>query len=559
MPEADDAQQERILAAIDVGTNSIHMVIVLVQPRLASFTIIAREKQMVRLGEYCLKTGWLKPEAMARALDALRHCKAFAEGLGAQEIIAVATSAVREAPNGPEFLQQIQRVVGLRVDLISGEEEARRIYLGVLSAVELDNRSHVVIDIGGGSTELILGDGHEPRFLTSIKAGAVRLSEQFVTSDPISTRDYNCLQNQVRNLLEPAIDALHSQGSFERLVGTSGTIMTLAEMDARQTGNVPTSLQGYTLTLASLEQLLAQLRPLDLEARRRLPGVSERRADIIVAGAAILLEAMKLLKVESLVVCEAALREGLIVDWMLAHGLIADRLRYQGSVRERSVLHLADKFHLDYAHAEQVSRLALSLFDQTRGALHHWSGADRELLWAAAMLHNCGHFINHSAHHKHSYYLIRHGGMLGFTEEEIEVIANLARYHRKSAPRRKHLPFQQLSKEHKRLVRQLSIFLRLASALDRRHKGAVQAVRCQVRPDQVELHLQPHDPADPCDLELWNAEYKKAEFEQEFGRVLTISLEPAIRDAFPLLAVPAGDSRPEAGLGERTPAAGSRR
>ncbi|BAC88451.1 Ppx/GppA phosphatase family protein [Gloeobacter violaceus] len=544
MPEPA-ADAEKTLAAIDIGTNSIHMVVVHIQPRLASYTIVAREKQMVRLGEYCQKTGWLTPEAMVRALDALRHCKAFAEGLGAQEMIAVATSAVREAPNGPEFLLQIQRVVGLKVDLISGEEEARRIYLGVLSAIEFDNRTHAVIDIGGGSTELILGDGREPRYLASVKAGAVRLSEQFVQSDPISGRDYGRLRNQVRNLIEPAVDKLLALGPFERLVGTSGTIMTLAEIDARRGGSFPTSLQGYELTLASLEQIAAQLRELDLEARRRLPGVSERRADIIVAGATILLEAMQMLGVGSITVCEAALREGLIVDWMIGRGLIADRLRYQGSVRERSVLQLADKFNLDTTHAEQVTRLSLSLFDQSRGRLHRWSDADRELLWAAAMLHNCGHFINHSSHHKHSYYLIRHGGMLGFTEEEIEVIANVARYHRKSTPKSKHREFQHLVKEHKRLVRQMSVFLRLASALDRRHKGAVRGVRLAFAPGEVELFVQPHDPADPCEMELWNAEFKKAEFEQEFGRTLAIALESAVAEPLAVLGAKA-ETQPDA-------------
>lgn len=526
---------ERTLAAIDIGTNSIHMVVVRIQPSLPSYTVIAREKQMVRLGEYCQKTGWLKPEAMARALEALTRCKGIAEGLGAEEIVAVATSAVREAPNGPEFLHQIQRVVGLHVDLVSGMEEARRIYLGVLSAIEFEGRPHVVLDIGGGSTELILGDGHEPSFLESVKVGAVRLSEQFVQSDPISARDFIHLRTQVRSLLEPAIGELLSIGSFDGLIGTSGTITCLAEIDARASGNTPTSLHGYRLTLASVRQILQQLRGLNLEERRRLPGVSDRRADIIVAGTVILQEAMELLGAEALTVCEAALREGLIVDWMISRGLIADRLRYQGSVRRRSVLRLAQKYDVDRSHAELVADLTLRSFDQTRDSLHDWSDTEREWLWAAAILHNCGHFISNSGYHKHSYYLIRNSGMLGFTEEEIEVIANLARYHRKSLPRRKHLPFEAMTKEHKRLVRQLSALLRLTAVLDRRRKAAVQAVRWVVQSRTACLYIQPFDPADSCELELWNAELKKDAFEKEFGHTLQIALEPVPSQEHPAM------------------------
>lgn len=517
---------ERTLAAIDIGTNSIHMVVVLIQPNLPAYSVVAREKHMVRLGEYCQQTGWLKPEAMVRALDALGRCKAIADAYGVEEIVAVATSAVREAPNGQEFLMQVQRVVGLHVDLISGIEEARRIYLGVLSTLDFADRPKVVIDIGGGSTEIILGDGHEPIYLTSVKAGAVRLSEQFIQSDPISTKDFTNLGNQARSLLEPAIEELRRNGGFDQLIGTSGTISTLAEMEARAAGLTLTSLQGYELTLAGVQRQLQQLRPLALEERRRLPGVSERRADIIIAGAVILHEAMVLLGVSSLTICEAALREGLIVDWMLSRGLIADRLRYQGSVRQSSVLRLARKYRIEESDAAQVTHLALSLFDQTR-VLHRWSAPERELLWAAAMLHSCGHFVNHASYHKHAYYLIRHGGMLGFTEEEIEIIANTARYHRKSSPRRKHLAFQQLAKEHKRLVRQLSALLRLASALDRRHKQVVREVRAVLQPRMVELFIQPRESGEHCEIEIWNAELEKSVFEQEFGCLLGIGLEPA--------------------------------
>lgn len=196
------------------------------------------------------------------------------------------------------------------------------------------------------------------------------------------------------------------------------------------------SLRGYELTLGDLKALVAKLRRLNFNQRCQLLGMSERRAEIIVAGAVILAEAMEMLGQTSLITCDRALREGIIVDWMLTHGLIEDRLRYQSSVRQRSTYSLAQKFHVNLASSERVADFALTLFDRTQGILHNWTEAERELLWAAAILHNAGHYVSHSAHHKHSYYLVRHGGLLGYTDTEIEIIANLCRYHRKSPPRK---------------------------------------------------------------------------------------------------------------------------
>jgi exopolyphosphatase/guanosine-5'-triphosphate,3'-diphosphate pyrophosphatase len=239
---------------------------------------------------------------------------------------------------------------------------------------------------------------------------------------------------------------------------------------------------------------------------------------------------MTLLGIESLMIGERALREGVIVDWMLSHGLIEDRLRFQGSVRERSVLKIAQKYHVNLEYSQRVAAFALSLFDQTRGHLHNWDKDARELLWAAAILHNCGVYVSHSAHHKHSYYLIRNGELLGFAESEIEVIANLARYHRQSTPKKKHSNYSNLpSKKHRQLVSQLSAILRLAVALDRRQIGAIERVRCQFHPETQELHLrlQPSHSGDDCALELWSLDYNKGVFEEDFGLRLLATLEPA--------------------------------
>lgn len=524
-------EKDRTLAAIDVGTNSIHMAVVRIQPALPSFTIIDREKDMVRLGACDPATGNLTPEAIDRAMKTFKRCMAIAKSRNVDAIVAVATSAVREAPNGREFLERVETELGLSIDLISGPEEARRIYLGVLSAMEFNQHPHVIIDIGGGSTELILGDGHEAAFLSSTKVGAVRLSADFVQTDPISNDEFLALQAYVRGMLERPIEELQSHltyGEKPLMVGTSGTIEALATIHAMEhLGTVPEPLQGYEFTLDDLRGMVQRLRKLSYGDRLKVAGLSDRRAEIILPGALILQEAMTLLKQDRITLCERSLREGIIVDWMLTHGLIEDRLRFQSSVRQRSVLRAAHKYQVNLTYAERVAELAVNLFDQTHGILHQWTSEKRELLWAAAILHNCGHFISHAAHHKHSYYLIRHGELLGYNELEIEAIANLARYHRKSNPKKKHENYRNLNKTYRQWVEQLSPLLRIAVALDRRQIGAVKKVECQFHPEIKALHLMisPAKPGDDCALELWSLNQKKSSFEGQYG----LKLVPILR------------------------------
>jgi exopolyphosphatase/guanosine-5'-triphosphate,3'-diphosphate pyrophosphatase len=518
----------KILAAIDVGTNSIHMVIVEVQVNLPSFRVIAKEKATVRLGERCAQTGRLTDEAMGRAIQALSNCREMCLSFEVDEIIAVATSAVREAPNGIDFLTDVAKETGIEIELISGQEEARRIYLGVISALELNNLPHIIIDIGGGSTELILGRGGEPEYLSSTKVGAVRLSDLFVANDPITTEEFDRLQNYIQGMLERPTDDLRNQlgKASVTMIGTSGTIEALAEMHAKEKlGSAPSPLQGYELTTKDVESLVTRLKKLDLNGRAKL--VPEKRAEIIVAGALILQEAMRSLQAEKLIICERALRDGLIVDWMLNHDLIENRLRYQSSVRDRSVLKLAHKYGVQIGYSQQVAKLALSLFDQTQGILHNWAEEERQLLWAAAMLHNCGHHISHASHHKHSYYLVRNGELLGYTESEVEAIANLCRYHRKSEPKKKHENYRRLTNRRMRLfVDQISPQLRLAVALDRRQINAVAAVtlKCNLKKKTCNLQIKPTLPDDPCTLELWSLEYKKQPFENYYDMPLTVTL-----------------------------------
>ncbi|MEM9244698.1 MAG: Ppx/GppA phosphatase family protein [Cyanobacteria bacterium P01_F01_bin.153] len=511
------------------------MAVVRIDPKLPSFEIIAREKATVRLGDRDPKTGELTPEAIGRSLDALSRCRDLASSLQVDHTVAVATSATREAPNGRDFIRKVRDELGLDIDLIAGPEEARRIYLGVLSGLEFEGRPHAVIDIGGGSTELILGDGHEPRYLSSTKVGAVRLTAAFVEHDPPTEGEFIALQGYARGMLERAVEELQEQLHAHEtirdvtLVGTSGTIECLAEFHARSTlGIVPSPLQGYTLTLEAVRDTVEKLRSLTVQERRELPGMNERRAEIIVAGAVILQEAMELLGLDRLVVCERALREGIVVDWMLSHRLIEDRLRFQSSIRERSTLALANKYQVNLAAAEHVAKLSMMLFDQTKGLLHNWEEEERELLWTAAILHGCGLHIGHSAHHKHAYYLIRYGELFGFTETEVEVIANLARYHRKSAPKKRHDNYQNLAgKSRRKLVDELSPLLRLAVALNRRQTQTVKMIQCQLlgNRDKFRLLISPANPNDSCALEQWSVNLEKRVFEEQFEIPLELIVE----------------------------------
>jgi len=515
---------QKIIAAIDIGTNSIHMVVVKIEPSLPAFSVIAKEKDTVRLGDRDSETGELTPEAIGRSLNTLRRCKELATSLEAEQIIAVATSATREAPNGESFLRQIESELGIVVNLISGKEEARRIYLGVLSGMDFNEQPHVIIDIGGGSTEIVLADIHEPRFLSSTKVGAVRLSKEFVTTDPISDSELKVLRAYVRGMLERPVDEIWNNlqlNEVPRTIGTSGTIETIAEIHAKdELGSVPDPLNGYEIGYKDIEKIVKHLAKMSYQERLDVSGLAEKRAEIIVPGGVILLEAMSMLKLKSIVICERALREGMIVDWMLTRGLINSRLRYQNEVKNRNVIKIAHKYHVDLDYSRRVAGFALNIFDQLAEKLHDWQSAERELLWSAAILHNSGVYVSHSSHHKHSYYLIRNAELLGFTELELELIANIARYHRRSRPKKKHNAYNELpSKHYQLMVRQLSAILRLGVALDRRNKGAIAGIDCKYNSSDrtLSFQIQPTEVGDRCPLELWNLSYKKDVFEEEFN------------------------------------------
>ncbi|MEB3317255.1 MAG: Ppx/GppA phosphatase family protein [Cyanobacteriota bacterium] len=501
---------ERRVAAIDIGTNSIHLLIAAVDPVLHSFRVLLAEKSTTRLGERDPVTGDLGGEAIERAFLTLRHCRDLARSHDVEQILTAATSAVREAPNGRDVLQAIEDQLGLEVDLISGPEEARLIYLGVLSGMAFGQTPHIILDIGGGSTELILADGSDARVLTSTRIGAVRLQRDFCQEDPLPSSRRAFLEAYIQGALDPAVAQLKralQPGEKPLLVATSGTAMAMAALLASEEGRPPMRLQGYRFSRSRLDGLLARLITLPLEQRRLLPGINERRAEIVVPGALILHTAMSMLQMRELVVCERALREGLIVDWMLRQGLLDDRFAFQSTIRERTVLHLARTYGVDVDRAARVSSYALSLYDQTAGWLHQDDGQGRLLLWAAAQLHACGKHINVAAYHKHTWYLIRHGELLGYSESEHLMVAAIARYHRRGLPKKRHESWQLIvSREDRRTVSTMALLLRLAAALDRRPGRVVAAVEARrVDAATFEIGLVPEplpDGAGEADLSL---------------------------------------------------------
>ncbi len=498
----------RRIAAIDIGTNSFHLLVAAIDPKLRTFRIIQAEKVTTRLGERDPATGELTAAAMQRGHETLRQFKDLAASHQVEQIVTAATSAVREAPNGRDFLQTILDDLEMEVDLVSGPEEARLIYLGVLSGMPFGDRPHLLLDIGGGSTELILADGRDARALTSTRVGAVRLQRDFIKDDPMPPKRRSFLQAFIQGSLEPAVDKVRRRikpGETPVLVATSGTAMAIGSLAASQEERPPRKLHGYRLSRRRLDQVVDRLITMTPAQRRDLAPINDRRAEIIVPGALILQTTMQMLGADDLVLSERALREGLIVDWMLRHGLLEDRFSFQSSIRQRTVIHQVQRFAVNQSRAERVASHALQLFDATRGVMHDDSGEGRELLWAAAMLHTCGQHINISAYHKHSWYLIRHGELLGYSEAEHLMVAAIARYHRRSLPKKRHESWQVLAtRENRRCVNQMAILLRLAAALDRRPEPVIAELRIHAVKGVLHLEIVRERVNQNVSLEQWS-------------------------------------------------------
>jgi exopolyphosphatase / guanosine-5'-triphosphate,3'-diphosphate pyrophosphatase len=507
------------IAAIDIGTNSIHMIVVQVRPDL-SFEVIDREKEMVRLGAGGLDGRALTPEAMHAALQVLSKFRRLAESHKVDEVIAVATSATREAENGGEFLQAVTEQTGIRPRVISGTEEARLIHLAAVYGVSVPGDVAVVIDIGGGSVEVTRGAGAAIELGRSFKLGVIRLTERFVKTDPLEPRDERRL---VRHIDAEIGKYLHqvSRAGFERVIGTSGTILSLGGVASAADGLAPGApLRNRRFTAKQMRRVRKDLVGLDLEKRLRVPGLEPRRADLAVAGAILLDEILRRLGATEITLCDLSLREGLVLDYISRHRKeIAQADRYP-DVRRRSVFELAERCHYWPEHSQHVARLAIALFDQTR-AIHGLTDREREWLEYAAILHDVGVLISYEGHHKHSYYLVKNGDLRGFEPDEIEVIALVARYHRQTTPKRGHDGFSDLRRRTRRVVRTLSAILRLAESLDRSHAQTITGLELHDRGDDDLLQLRTSGDAE---LELWAAARHAAPFERLTGKPLRLEV-----------------------------------
>ncbi len=505
--EKQDAELCRV-ATIDIGTNSTHLLIAKIERKLNTFSIDLAEKSTTRLGERDPQTGELTALAMNRAFSTLKRFKDLSESYKVESLIIAATSAVREAPNGKTFIAEIKEKIGLDVELISGAEEARLIYLGVLSGMQFGNKPHLVLDIGGGSTELILADSSEARALTSTKIGAVRLQREFIKEDPISSQNELFLKSFIRGSMESAIDKVSKRieaGEIPVLVATSGTAMAIGSLISNKENHRQSKLQGYKITKNNLDIIVSQLIKMTPSERSQLSSLSERRSEIIVPGALILQTIMDMVDVNEIILSERALREGLVVDWMCRNNYLKDQLSFQGSIRERTVIHQAKRFGVNSKRSKRVSEFALAFYDQTKGILHNDNGEGRDLLWAAAKLYSCGKHINVSAYHKHSWYLIKNGELLGYSQSEHLMVAAIARYHRKSFPKKRHESWQLLVDEVQRsLVGDMSLLLRLSCSLDRRPEPLVSKIVIEANNKKVNIELIPNKLGQNLDLEKWS-------------------------------------------------------
>jgi exopolyphosphatase / guanosine-5'-triphosphate,3'-diphosphate pyrophosphatase len=487
------------LAAIDIGTNSVHMIVVRVRPDL-SFEVIDREKEMVRLGAGGLDGRKLTREAMSAALQALSKFERLARSHEVDKILAVATSATREAENGGEFLATIERTTGIRPRVITGTKEARLIHMAAVYGVDTP-KTTVAIDIGGGSVEITRGIGPTTQFARSFKIGVIRLTERFVSSDPLSGRDERKMVKHIGDQVDQYLRRIVDAG-FDRVIGTSGTILSLGTVaTAVERGTVPTETRNLRVPAKSIRRVRKVVTELDLEQRLQLPGLDPRRADLTVAGAVLLDTLLRRLKADEITLCDLALREGLVLDYIHRHRSDIARVDRYPDVRRRSTIELAERCNWEAEHSRQVCRLALALFDQTI-AIHGLGDREREWLEFAAVLHDIGNHISYEKHHRHSYYLIKHGDLRGFEPDEIEVIALVARYHRRATPARSHPGVSDLPKKWLRIIRVLAAFLRLAETLDRSRNGVVRRIEVRERLGALRVNVFAVGDAE---LEVWAA------------------------------------------------------
>lgn len=513
----------RVVGYVDLGTNSIRLLVVRLNGN-GAYTVLSDRKEPVRLGEGEFKTDLLAAEAMDRTVLVASRFAALARSFGADPIVAVATSATREARNRDVLLARLRTEAGLDVHLVSGEEEARLIFLGVTSGLELGDRTALVIDIGGGSTELAAGTASGSTRLASARLGSIRLATLCPARGRGGTytrKDLRALGEYCRSVWLRPLEEL-SGYRYDLVLGASGTIQTLAAV-AGQLPGCPPPKEGQDLTADGLRRAVRRLAEAGVEERRQLPGMNPARAEIIVPGGIVLETLFEALDLDGLWTTTRGLKEGLLVDhlsrqgYLQPHGVV--------SVREQSIARLAENFRASGPHAGRVADLAEQLFDSGKAiGIHRLPGEARDLLGYTARVHDIGTSIAFADHHLHSQYILTHTELPGFDERECVIMGMVARLHRKRLPGANAPELRELADGDRRMALEMAVLLRLAEALDRTHCGLVASARLEDGRSEVRLVVagapDPH-------LEIWGAENQARAFRKVFGRRLAVVPEEA--------------------------------
>jgi exopolyphosphatase/guanosine-5'-triphosphate,3'-diphosphate pyrophosphatase len=498
------------LAAIDIGSNSIHMIVVAPEPG-GGYRVLGREREMVRLGKTALGVRQrLSEAAIADGLEALIKMTTLASLKGAATVIAVATSAVREAANGEEFIDRVKAHTGIEVQLLSGDEEGRLIYRAVREVVDLGTGAAVIVDVGGGSTEWITANAGELDTVISLPVGSLRCAPR-LDGDPPSNQSLERLRRNLATLITERIPV----GEVGRLVTTSGTAVCCADLIDFFAGRKPASGTLREVRAKDLAQLIERLRPLKRRLLAELPPVGGPRSESLVAGAVLLRELVTHARVDRFQVCDRALREGLV---LAALGQPIPSASEPEDLRRRQVLQLAQRAGSVVRHSLQTARLAVRLFDLT-ASLHGLGNREREWLEYAALLHDIGYSVHYRSHHKHTFYLVANATLDAFDRHEIEIIAYVARYHRGAIPRRRHAPLRALKPWQQDTIRTLATLLRLADALDRTHASRVEEVYAAITAKRVQIEVvSRYD----VELELEEAREQAPLFAKVLGRGLAL-------------------------------------
>jgi len=504
------------IAAIDLGTNSFHAVIVDIYPD-GSFRTIDKLKEMVILAEKGMEN-YLSEDAMERGLDALKRIKFLCDSQEVEEILAFATSAIREAKNGGDFIQRMIDEVGIKARAIPGKMEAELIGFAVRHSIALDEKMVLMVDIGGGSVEFIIGNNQKFVYHNSLKLGVARMAAKYVSQDPITKEEIKSLKKHYKNALEEIKDTMKEYG-VRTIIGSSGTMENIGAMVASRTSlTANMTLNELVFNASDFKSLYKDFIKLDRKERSKINELDEKRIDIINPGMVLVKYLVKKCNIEQIKISEAALRDGMILNFINKERPKLDLVANFPDPRKRSIFELLRKCNWLEAHSTHVAGMALQLFDEFKEELK-LKESDRELLEYATYMHDIGYYISYRKHHKHALYLIRHSDLRGFTEDEINVMANVARYHRRSTPKKRHFLYKKLDKPLRKKVKNLSALLRLADGLDRSHYQNVEKLEIDNSAEKVHFYISTM--GDP-ELEIWGADRKSHLFEKVTGKKLEI-------------------------------------